>query len=404
MLVIDLMISSLRRGEFNKEGSKQISKLKAASIVLIVILFISTIAYGEVLAEEPVKIVEHKKYLDTSRLVHITGIIQNNGIIPVGPVSIKVNLADEQGSPLPSYETVASSRIVMPGYTTPFDIPISDRSVGERVSSYTLSIKWYTADAKAKKFEFSAIDAFSVSHLDPRTRGYMGSYLESHMEMEEDEVHAHTEVSGFVTNSGELTAKYVKVAVIWYDKDGKFYGNDWQYVHKRLVPGEKARFVFMTHPRAMGFYSIVADSDKYVTMLKLNDENIIPVYEAPRPNMNFPILNAISTSKVQLVDENGKPISDIKAGQMVLLQSIIKNNVNAKQKFISIYQVKDSDGTTVMLFWMSSQIPARESIDTAISWIPEIKSIYTLQVFLWESLKNPVPIGEYYESTITVSA
>ena len=222
--------------------------------------------------------------------------------------------------------------------------------------------------------------------------------------MEEDEVHAHTEVSGFVTNSGELTAKYVKVAVIWYDKDGKFYSNDWQYVNKRLVPGEKARFVFMTHPRAMGFYSIVADSDKYVTMLKLNDENIIPVYEAPRPNMNFPILNAISTSKVQLVDENGKPISDIKAGQMVLLQSIIKNNVNAKQKFISIYQVKDSDGITVMLFWMSSQIPARESIDTAISWIPEIKSTYTLQVFLWESLKNPVPIGEYYESTITVSA
>ena len=89
---------------------------------------------------------------------------------------------------------------------------------------------------------------------------------------------------------------------------------------------------------------------------------------------------------------------------MVFLQTVMKNTLTEKQKFISIYQIKDSSGSPVMLFWMASQIPALDSMDTAISWIPEQAGTYTLQIFLWESLTNPVPVGDFSESTITVNA
>jgi len=377
--------------------------LKAVSFVLIAILSISTITYGNVFANEPVEITGHKKYVDSSGLVHIIGIVENAGIMPIGFVRVTANLADEQGKPLPSYDTVALFRTVLPGYVTPFDIPISDRNVGDRVASYTLSMSWNIVDTKPENFfEFSGINAFTLTHVDPRTLQSRSPHELGHSH-QADEPHAHSETSGYVTNTGELTTKSVKAAAIWYDKEGKFSGFDWQVVSKKLAPGENARFVFMTHPKPMGYYLLIVESENYVAMLKEKGEKMIPIYEAPKSNMKFSSPDTISISQVKLVDESNQPVSNVEAGQMVLLQSVMKNNLDTKQKFITIYQIKDSSGTPVMLFWMSSHIPAKESIDTAISWIPAIKGTYTLQIFLWESLANPVPIGEFSESVITVS-
>lgn len=392
----------LHSGNFIREDPQpKMMGLKALSFLLVAVLSASTLTYTNVLADEPVQITADKKYVDESGFLHIIGLIENTGVMPVGFVRITASLADELGKPLPLYDAVALIKTVLPGYVTPFDIPISDRTVGDRVGSYTLSLKWSMVDVKSERFEFTGMNAYTVTHWDPRTVGYMGSYHNSNMH-HMDEVHAHTEASGYISNSGELPAQSVRVAVIWYDKEGKFYGYDSQLVSKKLASGENARFVFMTHPNAMGYYSIVAEGDNFVGMLEENDKKIIPVYELSRPNMQSQS-NAITVSDVKLTDESNKPVSDVKAGQMILLQTVMKNNLDAKQRFISIYHIVDSDGNAVMLFWMSSNIPAGESIDTAISWIPESKGAYALQIFTWESMTNPVPLGDFSETAITVS-
>jgi len=377
--------------------------LKAASFVLIAILSISTLTYANVFAEEPVKIKWHSKHVDDSGLVHIKGIVENSGIMPVGFIRVTAELTDKQGKPLPTYDTIALFRTVLPGYVTPFDIPISDRSVGERLASYTINISWNIVSAKPEKFEFSGISAFTVTHMDPTTYQSRNPHG-AHHNYDTDEPHAHSEASGYVTNASELTTKSIKAAAIWYDKQGKFHGFDWQTISKKLAPGEDARFVFMTHPKGMGYYSIIAESDDYLAMLKENGRTLIPLYEASKPYMSTKLVNAISISEIKMIDENNQILSNVEAGQAVLLQSVMKSNLNTKQKFISIYQIKDSSDTTVMLFWLSTQIPAKESIDAAISWIPDNKGTYTLQIFLWESLSNPIPVGEFSESLITVSA
>lgn len=376
---------------------------KIIPFALFGLLLVYAISYSTAFAvKDEVRVVGHKMYSDDSGLKHITGIVGNEKSVPVGPISITAKLFDRDGNPLPSYETTGLFWTLMPGYLTPFDIPISDRNVGEKLGSYSLSIKWRETGGKPQDLDFSAIDAFTVTHLDERTVGYMGS--KSMKNMENDDTHAHTEVSGYVTNKGNLTTQSAKVAVVWYDKEGKFYGMDWQSVSKKLASGEKARFVFMTHPKGMGFYSIIASTEDYTAMLTLNGENIIPVYEAPKLDIGSPMSNAISISNVRLVDENSNPVSDVRVNKAIMLQSIIKNNLSTDQKFTIIYQVKDADSTQVMLFWNSSRIPASESLDTAISWVPEREGNYTLQIFVWESLKNPVPLSQFYESTISVFA
>jgi hypothetical protein len=378
---------------------------KLLSLILIVTLSISTLTYGNVSAEDPVRITGHKKYIDSSGLLHIIGTVENFGTSPVGLVRITASFLDEQGNPLPSYDALTLVRTLLPGYVTPFDIPVSDRSVGMRIDSYTLSLSWGAGDPKPENFNFSEINAFTVTHWDPRTVGYMGSFYEGQNHSHHaNEQHAHTETSGYLTNSGDTITRSVKVAVIWYDRQGEFYGYDSQVVSRELAIGENAKWVFMIHPKAMGYYTLVVESDSYVGVLKENGERLIPVYEAVETNMNVAELSAISISQVTLVDESNQPLSNVESGKMVFLQSVMKNNLGTKQKFLSIYQIKDSSGTPVMLFWMSSQIPALESLDTAISWIPEQGGTYTLQIFLWESLSHPVPVGDFSESTITVSA
>lgn len=381
-------------------------RLWLASLGLVAILTASLFAHGGVSAEEEeeaVKIAGHKTYIDDSNLVHIVGIVENTGILPVGFVHVTASLADEKGNPLPAYNTITLVRTVLPGRIAPFNIPISDKYISSKVASYDLSIKWNIVDPMPDNLQFSGISAFTVTH-NPMTAGYMGEHREAQF-AQQHEAHAHSEASGYVTNTGKVQTKSVRAIVVWYDKEGEFYGLDWQIVGKKLAPGESGRFVFMTHPLAMGYYSVIAESDAAVAMLEQDGRKKIPVYEAPRSNIEFAsITNAMSISEVRIVDESNQPVSDIEPGEMVMLQSVMKNNMKIKQRFISIYQIKDSSGSTAMIFWMSSQIPAQESLDTAISWIPEADDNYTLQIFLWESLLNPVPLGDFSESLITVSS
>ncbi len=56
-------------------------------------------------------------------------------------------------------------------------------------------------------------------------------------------------------------------------------------------------------------------------------------------------------------------------------------------------QVKDSDSVTVSLSWMSGEIPASDSVIATQSWIPEKSGAYKIEVFVWESIDNPVPLS-----------
>ncbi len=368
-------------------------------MILLASILANNIAAEE---EQAVSITGHKIYIDDSGLVHLTGIIENTGLIPVGFLRVTATLKDENGGKLPTFNTFALVKTLQPGQIAPFDIPISDRYVSGRVASYDLSLNWNVVDPKPPMLEFSGISAYTVTHM-PGTEGYMGKQRSAQF-AHSHEAHAHSEASGYVTNTSELEAKSVKTMVVWYDKDGQFAGLDWQTISKKLAPGERARFVFMSHPSAMSYYSVIAESDTGIAMLEQDGKTKIPIYESAKPDFQFAYLaNAISISSVRLVDESSQPVSKVEAGKMVLLQSVMKNNMDAKQRFISIYQIKDAGDSTVMLFWMASQIPPRESLDAAISWIPEAEGTYTLQIFIWESMLNPVPLGEFSESTITVS-
>jgi len=527
---------------------------KIISFALIVILSMSVVTYGNVFADTQVRIAGHRMSVDSSGVVHISGIVENKGEQPVGLVHVTAYLFDERGNGLPTYDTVTLLRTILPGYIVPFDIPVSDRTLNNKIASYTLSVDWKDAKPKSESLTFSEPNTFIWTHIDPRTLKPRNPHGES-ADKDHDFI-AHTETSGMLTNTGGLTTKMVKVAAIWYDERGQFYSHNTQVISQKLAPGEDSRFVIMTHP-AMGYYLLVAESEDYVAMLTKDGEKLFRVHDANKDNQLPPGVDTMSMTDIlvtdienkiidripvkskppvihftpqsgestqtitdgakkypikinssnklndfnfdqatrtitvsmeknskyaldpvhveiiipnefkefvsserfeatfngvllngrmffvdpysyedktamhyiisfddmmalskQMAEEhvsseyfvftvrplNNDPVSNVKVGEQIQVQSLVKNNLDKKQQFVYILQIKDSDGATVMLSWIEGQMPPMESMDTIISWTPETNGIYTMQIFLWESLTYQSTMSSNFaQSTFIVS-
>lgn len=520
---------------------------KAMALTLAAILSLTIFTYMDVKADSQVQITGHRMSVDSGGIVHISGMVENKSADAIGFVRITANLFDANGKKLPTYSTYALLRTVPPGYISPFDMPISNSEVGNSISSYTLSLEWRTVQHKADKLEFSDLNAFVWTHVDPRTKEFRnphGSNANAHHFS-----HAHSEITAVIKNAGDLT-KNVRVFVIWYDERGQYYSYDMQSIAQKMTSLDDRRFVIMTHP-AMGYYSLVAESEDYVSMLTESGDRMFRLYEANADNRALPGVDTMSITDVVVKDVVGniidtiplknKPVlphfkssasnnvnsiiadggkeynvqvrtyanefvdleydhttrtmtvtakpaendfvhaeiiipntfteflsvetfeatyngvvlhqksflvdpysyegktamhyiisgDDLKqfsqqmteayedhlvltlrsldskiisvnAGEPVQVQSTITNNIDKRQKFVYILQLKNSAGTTAMISWMDSTIFSKESVNTLLSWTPAQPGTYTMQIFLWESLIYPSTMSSNFASTTFV--
>jgi hypothetical protein len=93
-------------------------------------------------------------------------------------------------------------------------------------------------------------------------------------------------------------------------------------------------------------------------------------------------------SEPVLVDSFNFPLTKVTMNEQVLVQSEITNTQNRTQTFVYIVQVKDSDGITVSLSWISSSLSANDRLNAAQSWIPQLPGNYDAEVFVWDSIEG----------------
>lgn len=111
----------------------------------------------------------------------------------------------------------------------------------------------------------------------------------------------------------------------------------------------------------------------------------------------------ISVFDPGLVDATDSKISKVFVDQPVLLQARIANNA-CTQDYAYIIQIKDSNDIVVSLSWVQGSVNAGQSFSVAQSWLPDAPGTYTVQMFVWESITNPVaPASTVRELEISVS-
>ena len=115
-----------------------------------------------------------------------------------------------------------------------------------------------------------------------------------------------------------------------------------------------------------------------------------------------PLERAVA-SELDLVDQTGATLTDIGVGSQALIQSTITNSQTKKQSFAYIVQIKDDNGVTVSLSWVTGELPAKDTLTAAQSWIPDVGGNYTIEVFVWESIDRPTALSPVRTLTALVS-
>jgi len=105
----------------------------------------------------------------------------------------------------------------------------------------------------------------------------------------------------------------------------------------------------------------------------------------------------------EIVDQLGNALASIQLGQVAIIQDNVMNKQNTNQKFAYIVLIKDNDGITVSLSWITGELQPSVTFKASQSWVPEQAGEYTVEVFVWESIENPVPLAPSKSVPVTVT-
>lgn len=116
-----------------------------------------------------------------------------------------------------------------------------------------------------------------------------------------------------------------------------------------------------------------------------------------------PKTQQVPASAPAIVDSQGRPLTAVRAGDLVNIQTRVTNNDTLAHTFTYLVQVKDSTGVVVNLAWIRDiELGAGSSTSPAMSWIPGRAGTYTVEVFIWESLTQPIALSPAQKITATV--
>jgi len=108
-------------------------------------------------------------------------------------------------------------------------------------------------------------------------------------------------------------------------------------------------------------------------------------------------------SEPEIVDLFGNPIKDAQLSQVMIIQDDVANVQDTNQKFVYIVLIKDKDGITISLSWLTGELPASSTFKAGQSWVPEQTGEYFIETFLWQSIDNPVPLAPPKTMSITIT-
>ncbi len=110
----------------------------------------------------------------------------------------------------------------------------------------------------------------------------------------------------------------------------------------------------------------------------------------------------VQVSNVALLDQDDNKLTEVSAGEQVLVQGSLENKQNQAQSLVYVVQIKNVDGQTVFLSWIKGILQKGQSIKPAIGWIPEASGKYAIEIFVWDSLSNPQALSEVHRVELAV--
>lgn len=175
-----------------------------------------------------ITIVSHSLIDAGSSIALIVGEVRNDSPEKIGWVQISANLYDSAGQLIHLAEGPVQLGELRPGEKGPFGIYINDTAVSESIANYTLSTE---LDSDFLQDKPAALKVVVDKH----------GMIESRVGL------PLFQVTGSVTNTGNLPAESVYVIATFYDAAGNFVDFDATAISPSTIPaGDSADFTIVT--------------------------------------------------------------------------------------------------------------------------------------------------------------
>ena len=142
------------------------------------------------------------------------------------------------------------------------------------------------------------------------------------------------------------------------------------------------------------------------------DDNTLPKPYSTSDNLEIEIstqlnsfvspIDRLENASISFSDNFGNELNSPLPGNPIQIVGTITNDNSFKQKFVYIFQVKNSNDLVESISWIQSEIASEQILSVSQSWKPKINDNYTVESFVWSSFDNPAAISESISTTILI--
>jgi len=142
------------------------------------------------------------------------------------------------------------------------------------------------------------------------------------------------------------------------------------------------------------------------------DDNTLPkpystsdnlgIETSARTDSSIPPIERLGTSQIIFSDSFGNQLQSFSSNNRMQIVGTITNDHDFKQKFVYLFQVKNSVDFVESISWIQGELSPKQSLDVSQSWIPKESGIYQIETFVWNSLNNPMVLAPVTSTSIVV--
>lgn len=113
-------------------------------------------------------------------------------------------------------------------------------------------------------------------------------------------------------------------------------------------------------------------------------------------------LKRLNNSSPKFSDSFGKTLESFSSNTQMQIVGTIENDHNFKQKFVYIFQVKNTNNLIESISWVQGELSPKQSLDVSQSWIPSKSGMYEVETFVWSSFDDPMALSPLMSTVILV--
>lgn len=133
-----------------------------------------------------------------------------------------------------------------------------------------------------------------------------------------------------------------------------------------------------------------------------SESDSLEIQAISRVESSVPSTQRLQNTAINISNSFGKNLQSVSANQQVQIVGSISNTQEYDQKFVYLFQVKNSQNSVESISWVQGQLSSGQNLDVSQSWIPKRSGDYIIETFVWTSLNDPTILSNDMTRSISV--